>query len=194
MGQENKITADCARSFLRYEPETGMLFWRERLPEHFATEGRTAEHSCANWNARWAGKEAFTPIGGPGYRQGSILGIKTYAHRVIVLMVTGMWPDACIDHVNGNKLDNRWGNLRAASRTENNRNTKGRFARKGPHKGVRPTRSGTWRARIVVDKMEISLGTYACATAAALAYDRAALKHYGCFAVTNFGGRDARPV
>lgn len=194
MVQEAKITADQARELLRYEPETGKLFWRERLPEQFTARNRTVEHSCANWNSRWAGQEAFTPIGGPGYRQGAIFGVKTYAHRVIVLIVTGAWPEACVDHINGDKLDNRWENLRAASRTENNRNGVGRKDRKGPYKGVRPTRSGTWSARIVVNRQEISLGTYGCPTAAALAYDRAAVGHYGAFAAPNFGGRDARAV
>ena len=182
MDRGSQITAEYARSVLRYQPDTGKLFWRDRGAD------------CANWNSRWAGKEAFTPVGGPGYKQGSLAGAKFYAHRVIVLMMTGDWPEACVDHINGDKLDNRWSNLRAASRTDNNRNRVGRADRSGPHKGVRVSRSGAFQARIVVDKQEIALGTFGCPTAAALAYDRAAKVHFGQFASFNVGGIDARPL
>ena len=57
---------EALRQLLSYDPKTGKLFWKERGPEWFRdTEGRTAQHACKNWNARYAGEEAFTsvPIG-----------------------------------------------------------------------------------------------------------------------------------
>lgn len=48
--------------------------------------------------------------------------IKVYLHRIVWAIVKGQWPKMCIDHVNGNKSDNRIGNLREASGSENKRN------------------------------------------------------------------------
>ena len=48
--------------------------------------------------------------------------IKVHLHRIVWAIVKGQWPKMCIDHVNGNKTDNRIGNLREASRSENERN------------------------------------------------------------------------
>src|SRR3546814_10975323 len=55
------IDVQMARRLLRYEPDTGKLFWRSRSPEFFrATQARTSEHACRIWNAHYAGKEAFS--------------------------------------------------------------------------------------------------------------------------------------
>src|SRR3546814_3868702 len=78
------IDVQMARRLLRYEPDTGKLFWRSRSPEFFrATKARTSEHACRNWNAHYAGKEAFTCLSPSGYRQGAILNNSLQAHRVI---------------------------------------------------------------------------------------------------------------
>jgi hypothetical protein len=48
---------------------------------------------------------------------------KTYdVHRLIFLFVTGEFPDQDVDHINGDRTDNRWSNLRAVTRSENLRN------------------------------------------------------------------------
>ncbi|MCP4060719.1 MAG: HNH endonuclease [Pseudoalteromonas sp.] len=46
-----------------------------------------------------------------------------YAHRVIYSMMVGDVSGGCIDHVNGNRADNRLANLRLVSRAENNKNS-----------------------------------------------------------------------
>src|SRR3546814_20461158 len=112
-----------ARRLLRYEPDTGKLFWRSRSPEFFrATKARTSEHACRNWNAHYAGKEAFTCLSPSGYRQGAILNNSLQAHRVIWAIVFGESPVAQIDHINGDRSDNRLKNLRAVSIQQNRRN------------------------------------------------------------------------
>lgn len=89
------------KQLLRYEPETGKLYWLERAS--------TSQHA-ATWNARFAGKEVFS-ISGQGYREGKIYGARYSAHRVIWAIVYGTWPDQ-VDHINGDRLDNRLINLR----------------------------------------------------------------------------------
>ena len=67
-------------------------------------------------------KEAFTSLNNGGYLEGKILGKYYKAHRVIWLWMTGEWPKEQVDHINHDRTDNRWCNLREASRLENYRN------------------------------------------------------------------------
>lgn len=114
---------ELLRKLLRYEPETGKMFWRERTPDMFTRGGQSAEWACNKWNSRWAGEEAFTAIGGRGYKEGSILGRNYRAHRVIWAIVHGEWAEE-IDHIHGVKDDNRISELRAVTSVENGRNKK----------------------------------------------------------------------
>lgn len=95
--------SDLHRIFL-YEPETGKLFWRER-------------------DRNLSGKEAGGKdkhIG--GYIRVRVNGRLQLAHRVIMAMINGEWPDGEVDHINGDRSDNRLSNLRTVSRSENFRN------------------------------------------------------------------------
>lgn len=111
---------------LRYEPETGKLFWRERGVEWFEDSvSRSAAHIMALWNARYAHKEAFTSETQDGYRSGHLLGEGARAHRVIWKMQTGDDPDQ-VDHVDGVRHNNRWPNLRDVPWGDNAKNHKKR--------------------------------------------------------------------
>jgi hypothetical protein len=111
---------------LRYEPETGKLFWRERGVEWFeGSAARSASHIGNLWNVRYAGREAFTAVNGNGYFSGHILGSSAVAHRIIWKLVHGYDPDQ-IDHINGSRIDNRVPNLREVSAAENTQNQKRR--------------------------------------------------------------------
>ena len=142
-------TISTLRSLLRYDPESGKLFWRERTPEQFqATPRRSPEHSAAQFNGWLAGKEAFTALRN-GYLCGCVDYYNTYAHRVIWALQTGAWPTATIDHINGDITDNRWGNLRHATRGEQNRNSKRRVDNKSGVMGVQwNAKRGKWCAKI----------------------------------------------
>jgi hypothetical protein len=93
---------DLLRKLLRYEPETGKLFWRERDREFFKSD-----RDYKVWNIRFAGKEAFT-ASDCGYKTGKVFG-KTYrAHRIIWALQTGAWPRDEIDHIDQDKSNNAW--------------------------------------------------------------------------------------
>ena len=87
-----------------------------------------------------------------------------------------------IDHKNGDGLDCRRENLRAATWTQNQWNRAVRSDSTTGLKGVSPTASGMYRARIQVDGRRIVLGVFSTAEAASEAYDRAARQHHGAFA------------
>jgi hypothetical protein len=170
----NNIAPEIVRQLLRYEPETGKLFW---LPRKCA--------SAAAFNTRFAGGEAFTAISSWGYKKGKIEKRDYTAHRVIWALQTGAWPVAEIDHINRVRHDNRWSNLRAATREENARNNRGIEGSSSIYLGVSKVRNG-WKAQINVAKKQLYLGRFSNEEDAAKCYDAAARKYFGEFAGLNF--------
>lgn len=108
---------EVLRQLLRYEPDTGLLFWRERPVEMFSSSAR---HK--GWNARCAGKLALSTNHNAGYKCGPVNNKLLLAHRVVVALVRGEWPSGEVDHINGDRSDNRWENLRVVSHADNSRN------------------------------------------------------------------------
>lgn len=108
-----------------------------------------------------------------------------YMHRVIMPCPS----DLEIDHMNGDKLDNRLENLRVVTRKQNSRNSvsnRGASKYKGVWYRNDPKRKRKWCAEITVDGKKISLGNHQTEELAAKAYDEAAIKHFGEYANTNF--------
>lgn len=93
-----------------------------------------------------------------------------------------------VDHINGDKLDNRRSNLRLATRSENMRNRPKSSRSSSPYKGVRLANGGPrWRAYIgsKADGQK-HLGCFDSAEEAARAYDEAARELWGEYARVNF--------
>jgi len=181
------VSPEIVRQILRYDPAEGKLFWLPRLAELFPDGRFGSERACASWNARYAHRQAFTTLHASGYLMGDIFNRKYLAHRVVWALVMGVWPTADVDHKNGVRSDNRWDNLREATRTENNRNTSSRAGSTSQYLGVSWDKDcGRWRAIISVNGTNKHIGSFPREDAAALAYDAAARKHHGKFAKLNF--------
>lgn len=106
------------------------------------------------------------------------------AHRLAWLYMTGEWPKADIDHRNLDKTDNRWANLRCATRTENFGNRAVRSDSMSGIKGI--TRSGNkWTARVACRGERTYLGTFETKDEAHEAYVNTAKSVFGEFAREN---------
>ncbi len=138
---------------LQYNPKTGQLIWKERGAEFF-----TKKSLHASWNKRCAGKPAFSSFN-KGYLVGNFCGSNVSAHRVVWKMINGDEPDE-IDHINGDRSDNRIENLRGCSRIENGRNLKSNKSNTSGAMGVSFHKSGKWRAYIKVNHKQIHLGIF----------------------------------
>lgn len=112
-----KLTYAQVDEVLKCDPERGLLFWKERPQRMFSTK-----RSCSIWNARYALKEAFTAFRYDGYRFGNLFNRPHRAHRVIWLLSTGEWPVDQIDHIDGNRANNRIVNLREVTNAQNGKN------------------------------------------------------------------------
>jgi hypothetical protein len=90
------------------------------------------------------------------------------------------------DHINGDSLDNRKGNLRTCTMEQNKRNRRTGKNNTSGYKGVQwCKRSKKWKAGIMVNRKAIHIGLYQTKEAAAKMYNEAAIKHHGQFAKLN---------
>tara|TARA_R110002153_G_scaffold272063_1_gene440344 strand:- start:86 stop:631 length:546 start_codon:yes stop_codon:yes gene_type:complete len=151
------------RSFLGYDACTGSFTWKHMSPKHFTQGVRTPEQKCRMFNARYAGAPAFTAINGNGYKAGSYRNNRVTAHRMAWAWVHGEEPSGQIDHINGDRTDNRIENLRDVSKLENSHNVAISKRNKSGIVGVRynPSRA-RWEADIRVERKLIFLGRFKC--------------------------------
>lgn len=141
---------------LNYDRNTGLFYWRSHS-EHQYT-GRLAGH-----------------INADGYRMIRVLKKKTYGqHRLAWAFINGNWPIGEIDHINGDRTDNRIENLRVVSDRENAQNRSAH--RNGKLVGsYYDSKRNKWRGRITIAGIVRYLGSFDSAEEAHKAY-QAALK------------------
>lgn len=164
--EESGLTQERVKQLFDYR--NGKLFWKHRPVSDF--------NSAREWkiiNTLYAGKEAGTYANG-GYRVVKTKEFRVRVHRLVWIYFYGEPPNREIDHINGNPEDNRISNLRIVTATENRRN----MARpKNNTSGVigvsyRANRK-KWRAYIMIDNRQITLGHYKKKEEAILARKRA---------------------
>lgn len=140
---------------LEYEPETGRFFWRYRPVEMFKRE-----RVFKWWNRVYAGQVAGG-IDRQGYRKVTINGKYVALHRLAWAFMFGRWPDGEIDHINGDKSDNRIANLHDVGRSENSRNMPIQSNNRSGVTGVsRVSKTGLWRADIYRNRRQVHLGSF----------------------------------
>ncbi|MEM8661902.1 MAG: HNH endonuclease signature motif containing protein [Pseudomonadota bacterium] len=162
------------RECFDYEPDTGRLIWRERPASHFVNKG--AQVRC---NKAYAGTEAGTICKTSGYRVTSIKGKSITVHRVVWLLQTGSWPADQIDHIDRDKANNRWENLRAVDQLTNQKNRPiSRNNKSGKTGASWSPKNNRWRASICANGRRVYLGLHKN-KADAIAARVAAEKQYG---------------
>lgn len=155
------LTAQRLRDLLHYDPETGIF--THRCVAGPRNPGDLAGHA---WKGYWRV--------GVDYR--------TYtAHRLAWLYVTGNWPAAVIDHINGDGRDNRFCNLRDVSRQTNSENRRAAKAKAGLLGAHFVAHAKLWRSMIATSGKRMHLGYFSTAEEAHSAYVAAKRRlHKGC--------------
>ena len=138
------------RLFFSYNKDTGVLVSKRDRGiggRHKAGKAQGSLHKCG-------------PKKEKEYLRLELLGYHLYVHRIIWVLMTGEQPKE-IDHIDGNGLNNKWSNLRSVNHKTNGRNQKKHITNTSGASGVTFRKdSGRWRARIMVDDVMISLGTF----------------------------------
>lgn len=175
-------TIEIARKLLDYDPLTGSFRWKDRTPDMFKDGKHSAAHTCAKWNAQFAGREAGSPtsdgywrifIGGKHYRRG----------RLVWAWETGSFPKNEIDHCDLNRMNDVIENLRDAESFQNKGNQRIHQHNSSGAKGVSWDRDNSkWEANIHIFGKKKRLGRFASFDKAKKSYEEAAKRHFGEFA------------
>ena len=160
------ITQQILKELLNYNPETGIWSWRlNRKGVRCGSE------------AGWINDSGYVLIGLDGR-----IGRSYRAHRLAWLWMTGKWPSEQVDHKNGVRHDNRWENLREATREINCQNlrTAKSHNRSTGVLGVVPS-GKRFSAKIAINRETHHLGTFDTTNEAHAAYVAAKRRlHPGC--------------
>lgn len=162
------ITQKELKLFLEYSSKNGEFRWKVSPRKRFVLSDKQIA-GCIS--------KAI------GYCLIGINGKRYYAHRLAWPYMTGKWPTSQIDHVNGNKTDNRFCNLREADQSTNKCNKPKRKDNTSGYKGVwLHKETGKWRAGLKIRGRKVDLGLHATPLAAYAAYCKAANVHHGQYA------------
>ncbi len=136
------ITQERLKELVRYEPETGVFIRLEN-------RGRLKK-----------GDEAGG-IDAEGYRRLTIDGRSYKAHRLAFMYMTGRFPNQHTDHIDQDRQNNKFSNLREATPQQNSRNKKRQSSNLSGFTGVGWRNDlSIWRARIYHKNKNVNLGTF----------------------------------
>jgi len=142
---KTELTAERARALLTYNAATGLLTRRVSLSRSVKI-GEVAGYAPPT--------KRYLYLFVDGHRY--------FAHRIVWLMCTGRWPTGQIDHINGDRTDNRLDNLREVSNQVNGQNK--RIPKRGNTSGLLGvswmTQAGKWRAQIKTEAGMLYLGLF----------------------------------
>lgn len=160
------LTQEIARSVWNYDQQSGYFLWKisPRYKVQVGDRAGSLDSGTGYWRLRYQGKS---------YK----------ASRMAWFYMTGTWPNDQIDHINGDKLDDSFRNLREATNSENCRNRGLRKDNKLKTKGVY-WRKGGFIAQVVAGNLHTSK---MCKTLeeAKLFYEAESLRLHGDFARAN---------
>jgi hypothetical protein len=159
------LTAERLRKVLHYNPETGVFTWVKPNKKKSGLIGTTAGNTDRL-----------------GYINITIDRIRYKAHRLAWMYFYGAFPDEFIDHINCKPSDNRIVNLRAATKSQNEANTRIRSTNTSGHKGVYLNKNKKWQAYITIQGRSVYLGSFDKKEEASKAYLSMASKIHGSFA------------
>ena len=158
------LTVDRLKELLHYDPETGLWTWLVTLN---ARGKKGYEAGCRRKDGRMVIRIDYRLYLGS---------------RLAVLWMTGSWPKNYVDHRDCDPTNDKWSNLREATHSQNNMNSRTRRSETGI-KGVRwHKQNKNWTADIKFNGKRRHLGSFECPAAAHLAYVLAASKAFGEFA------------
>jgi hypothetical protein len=155
---QNELTPERLRHLVNYDADTGEFTWKAKRRR--CTPGGKAGCQMKN-----------------GYSIIRLDDVLHLAHRLAWLYMTDKWPAHQIDHINGNRADNRFCNLREATNIENAHNRQKRRNNKSGYTGVR-AENHKWLAEIKVNYRPIRLGLFATPEEASEAYQKARKKYH----------------
>lgn len=178
----NACRAVAVGAFFR-SPHKGQRITQDRLKRVLSYDPGSGEFTRLVRRGNCAVGSVAGRMKPDGYIQIQIDGFKYSASRLAWFYMTGEWPMPECDHRDTNRANNRWLNLRQATRSQNKMNSNKRADSKFQFKGVkRSIRGKPFGARIWLDGKTVSLGSFNTEEEAAKAYRDAAAAHYGEFA------------
>lgn len=158
------LTQARLKELLHYDPETGQFTW-------LANQGRARTGQTAGTTDT------------AGYVVVRAAGRFYKAHRMAFLYMCGEFPPDDVDHINRVKGDNRWGNLRLATRPENLANIGLLRSNTSGYRGVSWRKSsGRWQAFGSRDRRRVHLGFFDSLEGAAIAAQKWREENFGVFA------------
>ncbi len=150
----NDLPVETLHQLLTYDEFSGALIWKHRDRSFFSSD-----QGYNSWNARFPGRQVGSISN--GYIVFSLFKRLYKGHRVAFALYHGAWPDGHIDHIDGDRSNNRIANLRAVTQRENNINKAQKRDNTSGCTGVGKTKEGNrWRARIQLDSKSKTLGSF----------------------------------